>query len=300
MEKSLNYQIKNNKFERNNRERIKYRVNAGMRYTLLTLVAIFMLYPIIWLVGASFKTNAEIFSSIGFWPKSFDFSAYIKGWQTGTEYTFATYFLNTFQIVIPKVIFTVISCTLTAYGFARFDFPFKKQLFGILIATLFLPDVVTRIPLYLFWKELNLLDSYVPLVASSVFAQEAFFVFMLVQFFRGIPREYDEAATIDGCNSFQVLTKVLLPILKPAIITVALFQFMWSMNDFLGPLIYISSVEKYPVSIALKMAMDTSSGVTSWNQIIAMSLIGLIPSIVLFFAASKQFVNGMSSGGIKG
>lgn len=284
----------------NNKLRRRHKLNSILRYVLLTLVAFIMLYPILWLIGASFKTNSEIFSSIGFIPKSIDFDAYIKGWQTGTEYTFTTYFMNSFKIVIPKIIFTVISCTLTAYGFARFEFPGKKILFGLLISTLFLPGVVTRIPLYLLWKQFGVLDTYVPLVANTVFAAEPFFVFMLVQFLRSVPRDFDEAATIDGCNSIQVLTRILLPILKPSLISVTLFQFIWSFNDFMGPLIYISSVEKYPVAIALKMSMDNSAGVTPWNQVIAMSLMGLLPSIILFFTSSRQFVDGMSAGGIKG
>lgn len=284
----------------NNKLRRRHKLNSILRYVLLTLVAFIMLYPILWLIGASFKTNSEIFSSIGFIPNSIDFDAYIKGWQTGTEYTFTTYFMNSFKIVIPKIIFTVISCTLTAYGFARFEFPGKKILFGLLISTLFLPGVVTRIPLYLLWKQFGVLDTYVPLVANTVFAAEPFFVFMLVQFLRSVPRDFDEAATIDGCNSIQVLTRILLPILKPSLISVTLFQFIWSFNDFMGPLIYISSVEKYPVAIALKMSMDNSAGVTPWNQVIAMSLMGLLPSIILFFTSSRQFVDGMSAGGIKG
>ncbi|KAF1301887.1 carbohydrate ABC transporter permease [Enterococcus sp. JM9B] len=279
--------------------RRKHRFNAIIRYVLLISVAFLMLYPILWLVGASFKTNAEIFTSINFIPNSLDFSSYIKGWQTGTEYTFTTYFMNTFKIVIPKVLLTVITCPIVAYGFARFDFPFKKILFSLLISTLFLPGVVTRIPLYMFWKQLNFLDSYVPMIAPSLFAQEPFFVFMLIQFLRGIPKEFDEAATIDGCNSFQIFTKILLPILRPSVITIALFQFMWAMNDFLSPLIYISSVDKFPIAIALKMSMDASSAI-EWNQVIAMSVISLLPSIILFFCASKQFVDGISAGGIKG
>ncbi|WP_125702161.1 carbohydrate ABC transporter permease [Lacticaseibacillus daqingensis] len=284
----------------NNQIKWRRRLNSGVRYVLLTAVALIMLYPILWLFGASFKSNAEIFSSISFWPKSFDFTPYVKGWRTGTEFTFTTYFINTFKIVIPKVVFTVVSCTLTAYGFARFDFPGKKILFGLMLSTLFLPAVVTRIPLYLFWRNFGMLDSYVPLIANTVFAAEPFFVFMLVQFLRSVPRDYDEAATIDGCNSFQILIKILLPILKPSLVSVALFQFIWSINDFLSPLIYISSVQKYPIAIALKMAIDTSSGVVAWNQVIAMSLISLLPSIILFFTTSKQFVEGMATGGIKG
>lgn len=276
------------------------KINEIIRYTVLIIVALMMLYPIIWMIGASFKTNAEIFSSVGFWPSSFDLTPYIKGWQTGTEFTFTTYFLNTFKIVIPKVIFTLISTIFVAYGFARFDFPFKKILFAALMSTLFLPGVVKTIPMYLFWKKLGLLDTYVPLIASTLFAQSAFNVFMLVQFMRGIPRDYDEAATMDGCNSFQLLFRVLLPIVKPALVTIGLLEFMGSMNDFMGPLIYISSVEKFPVAVALKMAMDTTGGSFQWNQIIAMSVIALIPSILLFFSASKQFIDGMSAGGLKG
>ncbi|WP_127836732.1 carbohydrate ABC transporter permease [Clostridium prolinivorans] len=298
--------IKNNNYsnlmkDKNYRKRARKRkINLAIRYTLLTLVAFVMLYPIIWLIGASFKSNSEIFSSVGFIPKKIDFTPYINGWKTGTQYTFGTYFLNTFKYVIPKVILTIISAVLTAYGFARFDFPFKKILFGLLIATLFLPQVVTKIPLYLFWKKLHLLDTFAPLFVGSAFAIDTFFVFMLIQFFRGIPRELDEAAKVDGCNSFMILLRILIPVLKPAIISVGLFQFMWSMNDFMGPLIYISSVNKYPVAIALKMAMDTTSGTFEWNQIIAMSLIGLLPSIILFFSAQKYFIEGIATSGLKG
>ena len=276
------------------------KIGAMIRYIILLAVALLMLYPIIWMVGASFKTNAEIFSSIGFWPSSFDLTPYIKGWETGTEFTFATYFMNTFKIVIPKVVFTLISTVFVAYGFARFDFPFKKILFSAMISTMFLPGVVKTIPMYLFWRNLGLLDTYVPLVAGTLFAQSAFNIFMLVQFMRGIPRDYDEAAMMDGCNSIQFLFRILLPIIKPALVTIGLLEFMGSMNDFMGPLIYISSVEKFPVSVALKMAMDTTGGSFNWNQIIAMSVIALLPSILLFFSASRQFIDGMSAGGLKG
>lgn len=284
----------------NRKIRRRHAIGSAWRYVLLIATAIIMIYPIIWLFGASFKTNADIFGSIGFWPKHFEWGAYAKGWKTSTEYTFTTYFLNSFKIVVPKVIFTVISCTLTAYAFTRFEFPGKKFFFSVVIATLFLPAVVTRIPLYIMWRNLHLLDTYVPLILPTVFAQEAFFVFMLVQFMRGIPREFDEAAIMDGCNSFQILIKILVPMMKPALITVILFQFIWSMNDFLQPLIYLSSVSKFPVAIALKMATDTSSGFVPWNQTIAMSLIALVPSLILFFSASGSFVDGMSAGGIKG
>lgn len=285
---------------RQKNEKRKQQLSSVLRYLILTIVAIVMIYPILWLVGASFKTNTEIFTEIGFIPKRIDFTPYIEGWNTRTEYTFSTYFMNTFQIVIPKIIFCLISSTLTAYGFARFNFKFKNVLFALLMATMFLPAVVTRIPLYIFWKQFNMLDTYIPLIAPTVFAQEPFFVFMLVQFLRSIPRDLDEAATMDGCNSFQILWRILLPQLKPALISCIIFQFVWSFNDFLGPLIYVSSVDKYPVALALKMSIDTSSGVVAWNQILAMSLISLLPALILFFSAQKYFVEGVTSSGIKG
>ena len=257
-----------------------------------------MLYPLLWMIGSSFKTNAEIFSSVGFIPKSFNFDNYVKGWETSTEYSFTTYFINTFKILVPKVFFTIISTVITAYAFARFKIPGKKIFFGILIGTLLLPEIVVRIPQYLIYKQFGWLDTYLPLIVPSAFGVDAFFVFMLVQFFRGIPKDLEEAAEIDGCNTFQTLIYVLVPVLKPAIISVALFQFMWTMNDFMSPLIYLSSVEKYPVSIALKISMDASAAV-EWNKILAMSVIVLLPSLIIFFLAQKYFVDGVSSSGLK-
>ena len=278
----------------------KVEVAKIFRYVILTLMAFLMLYPILWLLGASFKTNSEIFTSISFIPKRIDFTSYVKGWQTGTQYTFATYFLNTFMIVIPKIVFCIISSVITAYAFARFEFRFQKILFSLLMATLFLPQIVTRIPLYLLWRDFNLLDTYWPLIANTIFAQEPFFVFMLVQFMRSIPRDLDEAATIDGCGSFNVLIKILMPVLKPALMSCIIFQFVWSFNDFMGPLIYISSVKKYPVSLALKMSIDASSGIVEWNQIFAMSIIAVLPAVILFFSAQKYFIEGVTASGIKG
>lgn len=281
------------------KRKIKNSINATFRYFMLLLVGFVMLYPLIWLLGASFKTNAEIFTSAGFIPKNFDFSGYVRGWETSTQYTFAKYFANTFKIVIPKVILTVISCTLTAYGFARFRFKGKKFMFAILISTLLLPNIVLRIPQFLMYRNVGWLNTFYPLFVPAAFATDTFFVFMIIQFMRGLPRDLEEAACIDGCNTFQTLIYILVPVLKPALISVSLFQFMWSMNDFLGPLIYLNSVEKYPVAIALKLSMDSSS-TTQWNQVIAMSIIALIPSLIVFFSAQRHFVDGITAGGVKG
>ena len=274
-------------------------IGAAIRYTVLTVVGLIMIYPLLWLIGASFKTNQEIFASPWFWPENPTIQGYIDGWQTSTPYTFGRFFLNSMYIVIPKVIGTAISSTAVAYGFARFEFPGKKVLFAILIATLLLPDVVTRIPQYLIFREFGWLDTYLPLFVPSWFAWEAFFVFMLIQFLRAIPREMEKAARVDGANTFQVLIHIVIPMLTPALISVCLFRFMWTMNDFLGPLIYISSVENYPISLALRLAIDTTEAF-NWNQILAMTVLALTPSLVVFFLAQKYFIKGISTGGGKG
>lgn len=281
------------------RSRRRARVGAAVRYTLLIVIGFVMVYPLLWLVGASFKTNAEMFSSPWFWPEDPTFGGYLEGWKTSTPYTFGTFFINSMQIAIPKVIGTAISSTLVAYGFARFEFPGKRWLFAILIATLLLPDVVTRIPQYLLFRELGWLDTYLPLFVPQWFAWEAFFVFMLVQFLRAIPREMEEAARVDGANTLQTLIFIVVPMLAPALISVCLFQFLWTMNDFLGPLIYISTVEKYPISLALKLSIDATEAF-NWNSILAMTVLALTPSLVIFFMAQKFFIQGISTGGVKG
>ena len=275
------------------------RAQTLVRTTLLLSLAVLMLYPLLWLVGASFKSNAQIFSDVGFWPQSFDFSAYAKGWKTSTEYTFATYFANSFLITVPRIAVTVVSCVLVAYGFARFEFRGKKLLFSVMIGTMMLPLIVLRLPQYLMFKELGWLDTYLPLILPSAFATDTFFVFMLVQFLRGIPRDMEEAAVIDGCNALQLLWHIIVPLLKPAIISVIVFQFIWTMNDFMGPLVYLASVEKYPVSLALKMSIGATEEV-EWANVIAISVVALIPSVVVFFLAQRHFIEGASSSGIKG
>jgi oligogalacturonide transport system permease protein len=222
------------------------RSRALLRTTVLLAVAVVMLYPLLWLVGASFKSNTEIFTEVGFWPSRLDFGSYAKGWKTSTEYTFATYFLNSFLITVPRIVVTVISCVLVAYAFARFEFWGKKLLFSIMVGTMMLPLIVLRLPQYLMFKELGWLDSYLPLIVPSAFATDTFFVFMLVQFLRGIPRDMEEAALIDGCNAVQMLVHIIVPLLKPAIISVVVFQFIWTMNDFMGPLIYLAASRSTP------------------------------------------------------
>jgi oligogalacturonide transport system permease protein len=273
-------------------------VNHILAYLFLILLAYIMVYPLIFMVSASFKTNEEIFGSLRLIPKEPVFDSYIKGWRGSGQYSFSTFFKNTFILVVPTVFFTKITSTLVGYGFARFRFPFKKLLFMLMISTLMLPNTVIIIPRYIFFKNLGWLDSYLPFIVPAILGAFPFFNFMMVQFFRGLPMELDESARMDGCNSFTTLIRILLPLCKPALFSVAIFQFVWTWNDFMNVLIYVSSVRKFPVALGLRMAIDIG-GVTNWSNILAMSCISILPPSVLFFAAQNYFVEGISTAGIK-
>ncbi|MBE7722655.1 MAG: carbohydrate ABC transporter permease [Lacrimispora celerecrescens] len=275
-------------------------ISTIIRYTLLILVGFIMVYPLIWMVGATFKTNSEIFTSAWFWPKNPVMDGYDNAFvDYGGKINLIKSMLNTYKIVVPKVIFTVISATLTAYGFGRFEFKGKAILFSLMISTLFLPQVVLNAPQYIMFNQWGWTNSYLPLVIPSLFAGDTYFLFMLVQFLRGVPKELEEAARIDGCNSIKTLWYVIVPMLKPSLVSVALFQFMWTCNDFMGPLIYVSDMPKYTNSIYLRMSMDGDVGF-QWNRILAMSLISIIPSLIVFFCAQDAFIDGIAAGGVKG
>lgn len=273
-----------------------------IRYFILTAAGILMLYPLIWMMGAVFKLNSEIFGSISPFTAEPVFEAFEKlGNNYGGQINLFESMLNTYSFVLPKTVFTVASCVLTAYGFSRFRFRGRSVMFALLISTFFLPQTVMHIPQFILYSKLGWVDSplYSALVIPSAFAFDTYFVFMLIQFFKGIPRELDEAAAIDGCGSLRTLIYILCPILKPAIVSCALLQFLWSSNDFMGPLLYVNTPSRYPASIFIKLSMDADAGF-SWNRVFAASLISLLPSLFVFFLAQKSFSAGIVYGGIKG
>ena len=280
----------------------KRTIQVVIRYTVLIAVGIFMIYPLLWMVGATFKPNNEIFSGLNILPKKATFEGYLNAMKNyGGDINIWKAMLNTYSYVIPAVIFTIVSSTLTAYGFGRFKFFGRSVLFAILMSTLFLPQVVLNVPQYIMYNIFGWVGSklYLPLIVPSMFATETYFVFMLIQFLRNIPKELEEAAKIDGCNEIQTLIKVIVPMLKPALVSWALFKFMWASNDFLGPLLYVNNPAKYPATIFVKLAMDSDAGF-AWNRILSTSLISILPSIIIFFIAQNQFVEGISAGGVKG
>ncbi len=265
----------------------------------IVALAAVMLYPLLWLLAASLKQSQEIFESIRLLPRRPSFDAYVRGWRGVGQFTFGLFFANSLKLVVPTVLFTIGSSVLVAYGFARFDFPLRNTLFVLMLSTLMLPKAVLVIPQFLLFRDLGWLNSYLPFIVPAALACHPFFIFLMVQFLRGIPRELDESAVIDGCNSFRILSGILLPLAKPAVFSVGIFQFIWTWNDFFNSLIYINSVRKFPVSLGLKLSLDNQSEIL-WNQVLAMSVLAMLPCVIVFFVAQKHFVEGIATQGLKG
>ena len=280
-----------------------HKIGRFFQYFVLIPVGVIMIYPLVWMVGATFKSNAEIFAGIGFLTASPTLQGYIDAvtQNYGGDISIWRAFINTYSFVIPKVIFTVISSVIAAYGFSRFKFKGRDMLFGIMISTLFLPQVVLNVPQYLMYNSFGWINSpfYLPLWVPTLFATETYFVYQLVQFMRSIPHDLDEAAAIDGCGPVKILYKIIAPMLSPSLVACGLFQFMWSCNDYMGPLLYVQTPSKYPMSIFVKLSMDADSGF-NWNRILALSLISIIPQLVVFFCAQDAFIDGISAGAVKG
>lgn len=269
-------------------------------YLFLILVGLILIYPLIWMVFATFKTNAEIFGSSGLLPSHVSFTVYSEGWRKGGgAYSMGHFMANTFKIVVPSVLLTVVSSVLVGYGFSRFSFPLKGLLFAMMISTLMLPGTVTMIPKYLIFNRLGWLNTYLPFIVPAALGGSAFLIYMMMQFIRGIPMELDESAKLDGCGSFRILLYLIVPLAKPAIVSVVIFQSLWSWNDYFNPLIYINSTKKFPISLGLRLMLD-SAGNNSWDQIMAMSLVAILPCLILFAVAQKSFVEGISTAGLKG
>ncbi len=268
-------------------------------YGVIFVIGVVLLYPIIWMFFSTFKSNDEIFGSISLLPKSFSLDYYMEGWKGNGKINYTRFFVNTFLLVLPTTILTVTSSALVAYGFARFRFPGKRVLFALLIATLMLPNSVIIIPRYALYNKFHWINTYLPFYAPAVLACYPFFTYMLIQFLRGLPKELDESAYIDGCGTFRTFMQVLLPLMKPALFSAGLFQFLWTYNDYFNSLIFINSVKKFPISLALRMSLDAES-VVQWGKVMAMAFVAVVPVMLLFFAAQKYFVEGIATSGIKG
>jgi ABC-type sugar transport system, permease component len=276
---------------------------ARSKHRLLTHVGLIvfgfvMVYPLIWLFFSAFKSTTEILTSDRLLPTAFSLDGFVHGWKGEGRPGFGLFLWNSMVLTLPTVLLTIASSIVVAYGFTRFEYPGRKILFGLMIATLLLPGTVLLVPRYLIFRNIGALDSYIPFWLTAI-AGVPFFIFMFVQFLHGIPRSLDESAFIDGCGSFRILVDILLPLLKPAVFSAAIFQFIWTWDDFFQSLIYISSVDKFPVTLGLRLSID-AMGIPPWNEIAAMSVVAILPSVIIFFSSQKYFVEGIATTGLKG
>ena len=265
----------------------------------LTVVVAVVLYPLLWMVLASFKPSADINGNVALFPENPTIQNYVKVLQGIGGIPVYTFFLNSLILAVGSVVGVVISSSMAAYAFARVRFAGSKIFFGLMIATLLLPFHVLIIPQYIIFQRLGLIDTFIPLLVVKFLATEAFFVFLMVQFIRNLPMELDEAARIDGAGHPRVFFSITLPLIKPALVTSSIFAFIWSWNDFLGPLLYLNSTEKYPLPLALRLYNDQSS-VSDYGATIAISVLALIPIALFFFIFQRFLVEGVATQGLKG
>ena len=278
----------------------KRRIKAVIYHILVFAVGIIMIYPLIWMVMSSFKPTNTIFQTAGsLIPETFTFENYVNGWKGFAKVTFATFFSNSLFISITATIGTVISSAVVAYGFARFKFRGKRLLFSAMLLSMMLPAQVLMIPQYLWYQKLNWVGSYMPLIAPYFFAIQGFFVYLISNFISGIPRDLDEAAKIDGCSYVSIFTRIILPLIKPALVTAGIFSFMWRWDDFLSALLYVNKSVKYPVSLALKLFCDPGSS-SDYGAMFAMASLSILPSVLIFIFFQRYLVEGISTSGLKG
>ncbi|PZT69943.1 carbohydrate ABC transporter permease [Streptomyces sp. SW4] len=263
------------------------------------LVLAVVLYPVVWVVGASFKPSREIIGSLELFPARPVLDNFTGLADGIADISVLTFFQNSLFYALGSVVGILASCSLTAYAFAKIGFAGRNVLFTLMIGTLLLPYHVLLVPQYVMFQKLELVNTYVPLLIGKYLATEAFFVFLMVQFMRNLPKELDEAARIDGCGHLRIYWSIVLPLCRPALITSAIFTFINAWNDFMGPLIYLNEPGKYTVSLGMMMFRDQES-VANYGGMIAMSLVALLPVLLFFLAFQRYLIDGMATSGLKG
>ncbi len=267
-----------------------------LKYGILLLFSLFFLLPWVWMLSTSLKNPQELVVYPPIWiPDPVRWDNYFLAF---TEGSLGGFFINTILVTVPSVIGAVISNALAAYGFARIQWPGRDYLFAVVLATLILPDFVTFIPLYLVFRNLGWINTYLPLIIPT-FLGSPFFIFLLRQFYMGLPEELSDAARVDGASEFRIFTQIVLPLAVPALAVVALFQFIGSWNDYFGPLIYLNDTAKYTISLGIAN-MQNSYGFMNFAWIMAATCLSILPIIVLFFFAQRTFIEGIALTGLKG
>jgi len=268
-------------------------------HTFVILFGVIMIYPVLWMISGSFKDNGEILrGTLSLIPEKVKTTNYATGWQGFGGITFTTFFKNSIWMTVLATFGTVVSSSLVAYALSRLRFIGRKFWFTCMIATMMLPGQIIMIPSYLIWYRLGLVPGYLPLIIPS-FCGQAFFIYQMMEFMSSIPKELDEAATIDGCSKYTIFTHIILPLLKPSIVTTVIIQFYWKWDDYMGPLLYLSKPQSYTVSLAIKMFADSAS-TTDYGAMFAMSTLSLIPVFLIFLFFNRYLVEGIGTSGLKG
>ena len=258
-----------------------------------------MIYPLIWMVVSSFKETNTIFTTAGsLIPQNAVVENYINGWKGFAGVTFARFFGNSLFITILSTIGTVASSACVAYAFARCKFPGKKILFTAMLASMMIPGQILMVPQYLWYQKLGWVGSYLPLIVPFCFAIQGFFIYLMMSFIQGIPKELDEAAKIDGCSYFGIFSRIILPLMSPSLITAGIFSFMWRWDDFMSALLYVDKPVKYPASLALKLFCDPGAS-SDYGAMFAMATLSIIPIFLIFVFFQKYLVEGVATSGLK-
>jgi len=281
----------------NRRVQRRLRIRSVVKHVVLIGTAALMLYPVLWMVVSSLRPQDQIFQEPGLLLTDVQARNYPDGWQALAD-PFSVYLVNSAIVVLGAIVGNLVSCSMAAYAFARLAFRGRKVLFTIMLMTIMLPIHVVIVPQYVMFSQLGWLNTFLPLIVPKMLATDAFFVFLMVQFIRGIPRELDDAARIDGCGHAGIFLRVILPLMTPALATTAIFTFIWTWNDFYSQLIYLSDPDMYTVPVALRSFVDSNMG-TSWGSMFAMSVVSLLPVFLAFLIGQRFLIRGIATTGIK-
>ncbi|WP_210122276.1 carbohydrate ABC transporter permease [Treponema parvum] len=270
-------------------------------HILVCIIGFSMIYPLLWMIMSSFKPTNTIFTTASkLIPKEFVLSNYRTGWKGFTPgQTFAIYFRNSLFISLTATFGAALSSAVVAFAMSRLHFFGKKFLKAMILVSMMLPAQILMIPQYLWYLHLGWVGTYLPLIVPSWFATHGFFIYLMMNFIDGIPRELDEAAKIDGCSYYRTFVVIILPLLVPAIVTSCIFSFIWRWDDFLSALLYVKQTTQYPVSLALKLFCDPGSS-SDYGAMFAMSTLSLLPVMLIFIFLQKYLVEGISTSGLKG
>ena len=278
----------------------KNRIKEIIYHVLVAFGAIVMIYPLLWMILSSFKPTEMVLPTASqLIPRTWTLRNYIQGWKGFMGYTFGTFFANSFFIAITSTFGTLLSSSFVAYALQRLKFKMRGILFVLVLSTMMLPAQILMIPQFMWYRHLNWVGTYFPMILPYFFAIQGFFVYLIMNFIGGIPKSLDEAAKIDGCSYYGIFFRIILPLIVPALITSAIFSFIWRWDDYLSALLYVNRANMRPVSLALQLFNDPSSG-SDIGSTLAMSTLSIVPATIIFLIFQKSLVEGIASTGIKG